>query len=306
MRALVTGSVGFIGCHLCSRLAADGWEVLGADIRAESRFRAGADRFLDERKAHSGVRHVAADVRNLSALRRLASEHRPDVIFHLAAIASVHEAEREAQLCYDTNIGGTENVLRAASHVGARVVFASSSAVYGNRAALPHPIGVYGRSKYEAERLCAASEEVSWVLRPFTVFGKYAREDMAAWIFASQISSGRPVTLRRGAIRDMVDVSDVARAFAMAGSSMRDAPMKIADVGTGVGTNMEEFAKMIANELKRPLQFEKSVLPAFEAISTQADLAMSKHLNWTPKIQLSESIKEFVEWYRSTKSSQQE
>ena len=298
MRALVTGSVGFIGCHLCSRLAADGWEVLGADIRAESRFRAGADRFLDERKAHSGVHHVAVDIRNLSALRRLASEHRPDVIFHLAAIASVHEAEREAQLCYDTNIGGTENVLRAASHVGARVVFASSSAVYGNRAGLPHPIGVYGRSKYEAERLCAASEEVSWVLRPFTVFGKYAREDMAAWRFATQIHNGHIVKLRKGAARDMIDVRDVVRAFALAGQSVQQAPSGLADIGTGICTDMGDFAAMIAKALKLTLRVELERLPSFEVASTKADLGRRDELSWAPEITIGKSVQDFTEWYK--------
>ena len=306
MRALVTGSVGFIGCHLCSRLVSDGWEVLGVDIRAGSTDRAGVDSSLSERRAHSQVRNIVGDIMDMNLMHSLAGEYRPDVIFHLAAVSSVHAAEQEPQHCYDTNIGGTENVLRAARHTGARVIFASSSAIYGHSLALPKPIGVYGRSKYEAELICAKSGITDWTLRPFTVLGRFGREDMAAWIFASQISSRRTVTLRRGAIRDMVDVRDVARAFAMAGSSMRDAPMKVADVGTGVGTHMEEFAKMIANELNRPLQVEQSVLPPFEAMSTQADLAMAKHLNWTPQIPLSESIKDFVEWYKSTKSSQQE
>lgn len=304
MRALVTGSVGFIGCHLCSRLASDGWDVLGVDIRAESCINQSADRFWADRKAHSGIRHFAGDVRNPNAMHLLVKECRPDVIFHLAAVSSVHAAEREAQLCYDTNIGGTENVLRAAGHAGARVVYASSSAVYGNNMGALCPLGVYGKSKYEAERLCWASGSTSWVLRPFTVFGKYGREDMAAWRFASQIQNGEAVTLRQGSVRDMVDVRDVVRAFALAGASLQPAQPNVADIGTGVGTDMGDFAGMIANALKLPLRVALERLPSFEAISTKADLRLGKGLPWAPEIQAGKSVVDFVEWYKEASRHQ--
>jgi len=298
MRALVTGSVGFIGCHLCSRLINDGWEVLGIDIRAEVQINETANSFWAERKAYADVRHIVGDVRNSDSIRDLVGIYRPDTIFHLAAVASVHAAEREAQLCYDTNIGGTENVLRAAGHTGARVVFASSSAVYGNKIGVSSPLGVYGRSKYEAERLCSASASTSWVLRPFTVFGKLGREDMAAWRFASQIQNGQSVTLRQGAARDMIDVRDVVRAFAAAGESIQLAPPRVADVGTGISTDMGDFARLIANALGLPVKFALESLPNFEAVSTKADLGLGKGLPWAPEIRPGKSVEDFVEWYK--------
>jgi UDP-glucuronate 4-epimerase len=298
MRALVTGSVGFIGCHLCSRLVGDGWEVLGVDIRAEAQNNGNPHSFLAERKAFAGVRHLAGDVRDSGWVREVAEGHRPDVIFHLAAIASVHDAERDAQLCYDTNIGGTESVLRAASHVGARVVFASSSAVYGNDIGNLCPLGVYGKSKFEAEQLCSKSGLTSWVLRPFTVFGKFGREDMAAWRFASQIQNGEAVTLRQGSVRDMVDVRDTVRAFMLAGAPMQSADLNVADIGTGVGTDMGDFAGMIADALRLPLRVTTEKLPAFEAVSTRADLRRGKGLSWAPEIPAGKAVADFVEWYK--------
>jgi nucleoside-diphosphate-sugar epimerase len=96
----------------------------------------------------------------------------------------------------------------------------------------------------------------------------------------------------------MIDVRDVVRAFALAGESVQQAPSAFADIGTGICTDMGDFAAMIAKALRLTLRVELERLPSFEAVSTKADLGRGGELGWAPEIPIGKSVQDFAEWYK--------
>ena len=172
MRFLVTGAAGFIGSHLCRGLVADGHDVVGLDDLS-----AGT---LDNLADVAEVRFVEADVRDEAAV--LDAAEGVDVILHEAAMRSVPLSVAEPGRTTDVNVRGTLHVLLAARASGARVVFASSSSVYGDRTTFPLtetlaplPRSPYAASKLTGEAYCRAwwhSYGVPTVsLRYFNVYG---------------------------------------------------------------------------------------------------------------------------------------
>src|SRR5436190_1665872 len=145
MRPLVTGAAGVIGSRLCHRLVAEGHDVVGFDDLSEGRL----DNLSDSRE----VAFVEADLRDHQAVARAASGR--DVIFHRAAKRSVPRSLLEPLLTTDVNVRGTLNVLEAARASGARVVYASSSSVYGDQETLPLHEGMLPgpKSPYAATKL---------------------------------------------------------------------------------------------------------------------------------------------------------
>src|SRR5262245_4876495 len=155
MRVLVTGAAGFIGSHLCRRLVAEGHEVVGFDDLSEG----------DEGSNLADVpeaRLVEGDVRDADAVADAAAGC--EVIFHQAARKSVPRSVAEPEAFAEVNVGGTLNVLLAARDVGAAVVFASSSSVYGDQDAFPlrEDLEPRPRSPYAATKLAGEGLARAW------------------------------------------------------------------------------------------------------------------------------------------------
>jgi nucleoside-diphosphate-sugar epimerase len=163
MRWAISGGAGFLGFHLARRLLADGHDVRTLDVVP-----------LDDAELERSVEELRGDVRDLERVRKLCAG--ADVVVHAAAALPI-QASRAA--IRSVNVGGTENVLRAARDAGvSRVIFMSSTAVYG----VPekHPIeeddplvgvGWYGESKIDAEALCRVAAVETTIVRPKTFIG---------------------------------------------------------------------------------------------------------------------------------------
>src|SRR2546426_3342527 len=183
----ISGGAGFLGLHLARRLLADGHEVRPLDVVS-----------LDDAELERSVDERRGDIRDRESVRKLVDG--ADVVVHAAAALPI-QASRES--IRSVNVGGTENVLRAADDAGVRrVVFISSTAVYG----VPekHPIeeddplvgvGSYGESKIDAEGLCRVAAGETTIIRPKTFVGPQrlgAFEILFHWI-----REGRPIHLLR-------------------------------------------------------------------------------------------------------------
>ena len=254
MKACVTGGAGFIGSHLVERLLREGHEVVVLDDLSTGR-----REHLDA--GVSRLRVQVGDVRDASAVAEAVAG--ADVVFHLAAIASVARSVDDPELVSDVNLQGTIRVLEACRAGGVRrFVLASSSAVYGEGQALPiredaelRPASPYAASKLAAEAYAAAyagSYPVETVsLRFFNVYGPRQPLDgqygAVIPLFIEAMRSGRePVLHGDGSqTRDFTYVEDVVDAIVRAGST-DDLPPGPCNLGAGVETAVRALADEIA------------------------------------------------------------
>lgn len=285
MRALVTGGAGFIGSHLCEALVAAGHSVCVLDDLSSGK--------RENLAPVAGrVDLIVGDVRDAAAVRRAAEG--ASVVFHQAAVVSVPVSIDDPQRTHDVNIQGTLNVLLAGRATGARVVFATSAAVYGQdpelpkrETMLPAPISPYGVEKLTSEHYarvfheCYGLEAVG--LRYFNVFGP--RQDPASpysgviSVFATRARAGQPITVYGdgGQSRDFVYVSDVVRANLLAATSAA-AVGRCYNVGAGRRTTLLELLAMIGRLTGKTLDVSHAPPRTGDIRDSLADIARA-HLD---------------------------
>ena len=247
-RAVVTGSSGFVGSHLAARLAADGCEVTGISNTPP------------RREPPEGVTELLSDIRDADSVRQLIADARPDVVFHLAAQASVPVSMRNPVADILVNVIGSVNVAQAAHAAGATrlVFFSTGGALFGQPEVLPagehtpvEPQSIYGASKIAAEHelgaLCRHLGLELSVLRPGNIYGPgqdAAGESGVVAIFATRMLLGvAPRIFGDGSQqRDYVYVDDVVEAALLAATG----EPATCEVGSGVGTSTLEIFEHIA------------------------------------------------------------
>ncbi len=230
MRTVVTGAAGFVGSHLCEALLARGHEVVGIDS-----FSSYYDVSLKEDHVaglvgNPGFRLIRADLNDLGESPYL---DRGDIVFHLAAQPGVRRSFREFRTYVESNVMATNALLDACAAARVRrVVYASSSSVYGNASTFPtresdatHPVSPYGVTKLSAEQLVHAYGSASGfetvALRYFTVYGPRQRPDMATNRLIESALHRQPFPLYGDGsqVREFTYVSDVVRATVAAGEA---------------------------------------------------------------------------------------
>ena len=264
IKALVTGAAGFIGSTLAERLLNDGADVVGIDCFTDYYPRAVKERNLAGIIGHTRFAFHQTRLQDADLPRLLAGcTH----IFHLAAQAGVRKSwGRDFAVYTANNIEATQALLEASVGAGVeRLVYASSSSVYGDAAplpmredALPQPVSPYGVTKLAAEQLCYlyhANHGVPAVsLRYFTVYGPRQRPDMAFHRFLRATILQQPITLFGDGeqTRDFTFVSDAVGA-AVAAAAL-GVPGRVYNIGGGSRVSMNEVLEMIARVAgRRPL-----------------------------------------------------
>ncbi|MBJ6362065.1 NAD-dependent epimerase/dehydratase family protein [Paenibacillus sp. GCM10012307] len=218
MRAIVTGGAGFIGSHLAAALALRGDQVTVVDNLASG----------NVKKVHPSANFQQLDIRSEEARQLVASE-RPDVVFHLAAQTDVQQSLQHSCYDADVNVRGTINLLEGCREAGSKLVFASTSAVYGDLEKLQiseqdpaRPISFYGLSKWAAESYIQLYSKLYGlpytVLRFSNVFGpgQTAKgEGGVVAVFLERLKSGEPVSIHGdgGQTRDFIYVGDIVSAL---------------------------------------------------------------------------------------------
>jgi UDP-glucuronate 4-epimerase len=221
-RALVTGAAGFIGSHLSSRLIDDGLNVRAVDSFSSHYERALKEQNIAQLVSEKRFQLIEADLAQ-AALEELIEE--VDVVFHLAARPGVRDSWSEFADYVHANVNATRSLFDACARAGVRVVFASSSSVYGDLARLPakeeaalHPVSPYGATKVMAEVMAGAYGSAQGLdavgLRYFTVYGPRQRPDMGLSRFIEADSAGEPIRVYGDGrqLRDMTYVGDAVAA----------------------------------------------------------------------------------------------
>lgn len=318
-RCVITGGAGFVGSTLVDRLLADGWEVVALDAFDESSYgRAAKLRNLRGALAADGFELREVDTRDVDAMMATVRDVEPAVVFDLAARAGVRPSIADPAGYVSTNVVGFQNTLSAAAAVGARVVFASSSSIYGNDDRRPfaedqaqgRPESPYGATKVAGEALAFAHHRATGlpvgVARLFTVYGPRQRPDLAIHAFARLILDGEPVVLfdhGRG-VRDYTFASDVADAL------VRLAARQEGHLVVNVGSDRPLSTSQVIDELERALgvQAERQLAPPQpgDVAATHADVSRARDvLGWMPQVSFAEGIDRFCAWLRAERADEE-
>jgi len=306
-RALVTGCAGFIGSHLTDALLARGTDVVGVDCLNDNYPASQKRANLACAGDHDAFELVVADVAG-GAARLLEG---CDVVYHLAAEPGVRSSwGLRFQHFLHHNVEATQRLLEAAREApGTRVVYASSSSIYGESERLPtpehtppQPRSPYGVTKLAAEQLCRvyhANHGVDTVaLRFFTVYGPRQRPDMAFRRFCEAAAHGAPIELfgdgRQS--RDFTYVADVVDAILAAGAHAA-AGGRVYNVGGGAPVSLNAALELIAGLAGRPLDVRRGERESGDVLHTAADVARAREeLGFAPSTRLAEGLDAELRW----------
>ncbi len=311
MPQLVTGVAGFIGSQLAESLVAAGEEVVGVDCFTPYYDRADKEANLAALREHDGFRLVEADLRDADLQPLLEGV---DVVYHQAAQPGVRLSWSDGFATYDScNVLATQRLLEASLHAGVRrVVYASSSSVYGNaerypvaEGDLPRPHSPYGVTKLAAEHLCglyAANHGLSTVsLRYFTVYGPRQRPDMAFHRLIEGALDQQPFPLYGDGshVRDFTYVGDVVRANLAAGCAEVTAGT-VVNVCAGGSTVLRDVIEAVGDAVGAPVPVEQQPEQPGDVQRTGgSNDAARRLLGWEPRTSLAEGIAAQVEWHRA-------
>ena len=306
---LVTGCCGFIGSHLAERLLKGGEDVLGIDNFDPYYPRQLKLKNLEALKEHKGFQFVEESI--LGDLEHLF--RKVSIVYHQAAIAGVRNSLRDPLRYVENNVLGTANILNLSRNSGVKkVVFASSSSVYGEVAEseLPleeshklEPISPYGYSKKLCEEICHMYSRVWGLalvsLRYFTVYGPRQRPDEAFSKFIKKILKGEPVEVYGSGeqTRDFTYISDAV-----------DATLLAARKGHGI-YNIASGSRITLNKalslISRISGLEPRIVPKEkqqgDVSHTWASISKArKELGYRPKIPLEQGLTEHLQWLKKS------
>jgi UDP-glucuronate 4-epimerase len=330
MRVFITGTAGFIGFHLASRLLelghfVDGFDGMTSyyDLRLKEARRAILRRT-------NGFRDTIAMLEDMGALTRAVEASAPDVIVHLAAQAGVRYSLENPRAYVDANLVGAFNVMELArAHPLRHFLIASTSSVYGANPVTPfvesactdQPLTLYAATK-KANEAMAHSYAHLWsipttLFRFFTVYGPWGRPDMAPLKFIEAIEDGRPIDIyNHGDMeRDFTYVSDLVEGIVRlidhppprpdeSKESGDDAvspvaPYRIVNIGRGEPIKLLDFVETIERKLgKRAIRNYLDMQPG-DMRRTFADSSLLERLTgYRPSTPLEEGVSHLVDWYR--------
>jgi len=311
VKALVTGAAGFIASHLIARLLKDDADVLGIDCFTDYYARALKEANLAALADDARFRFVESRVQDadLDTLLRDRTH-----VFHLAAQAGVRKSWGEDFAVYTTcNIEATQVLLEACTRADLdRVVYASSSSVYGDAAAIPmretarpQPVSPYGVTKLAAEHLCylywVAHRVPTVSLRYFTVYGPRQRPDMAFNRFLRAIDEDRAITLFGDGeqTRDFTYVGDAAEATRAA--ALRGTPGGVYNIGGGSQVSVNRVLELMTACTGRSPRIDRQPVPKGDMRDTYADTSAARAaLGFEPTVSLAEGIEAEYRWIRTT------
>jgi UDP-glucuronate 4-epimerase len=311
MKILVTGAAGFIGSHLAERLVAEGHRVTGVDNFDPYYDRRVKEANLRYLRSREEFRFVEADLKDPKAVRALFRE-RFDRVAHLAGRGGVRRSIEEPLEYLANNLTATANLLEAMRETGHdRLVFASTSSVYGNDSPLPFredapangPISPYSA----CEALLFTYHHLhglhAYVLRFFTVYGPRQRPDMAIHKFVRAVDEGRPIE-RFGdgsTERDYTFVDDIVAGVVRAVERVEG--FEVINIGGAETTPLARLIELIETAVGKAARIVERPLPPGDVLRTWADTAKAERLlDFRARVPLEEGLRRFVAWYNEEKT----
>lgn len=335
-KILVTGSAGFIGSALVLRLLARGNTVIGIDNHNNYYDPALKEARLERHAKHPNYTHLRIDLADRQAIEDAFKTHQPQRVVNLAAQAGVRYSIDNPLAYIDSNIVGFAHILEGCRHNAVEhLVYASSSSVYGANTTMPfsvhhnvdHPLSLYAASKKANELMAHTYSHLynlpTTGLRFFTVYGPWARPDMALFKFTKAILAGEPIQVFNHGKhrRDFTYVDDIVEGVIRVldqpaaanpawqgtapdpGTSL--APWRVYDIGNSQPVELMDYIAALEKALGKSAEKQLLPLQAGDVPDTYADVAdLVEQFHYKPATTVEEGIKRFVAWYRDEFNSQ--
>jgi len=301
-RVLVTGGAGFIGSHLVDRLIQEGYHVAVVDNLSTGK----------KENLNKKAKFYKIDICD-PKISQIFKKEKPEIVFHLAALPRVPLSVKDPVLTSKVNILGTVNIFKPSVDLKVkRVIFASSSAVYGDQRTLPlredmipNPISPYGLQKYVCEQFAKLFFNLYKIqiisLRYFNVYGPRIDFDseysLVIGKFLKLKAQGKPLTIYGDGnqTRAFCYVDDVVEANILAMKSKKIKGGEVINIGSETSYSINYLAKLIGGKIK--------YLPPRpgDVLHTKANVVLAKKLlNWSPKVSLEEGLKKTKQWFKKT------
>ena len=298
MKFVVTGGAGFIGSHIAKSLINEGHTITIID-------NLNTGKIENLKEILNQVDFVKGDIRDIELLKNKLKD--VDGVFHEAALASVQESFSKIKEYTDVNVGGTENILKLAKEFGFKIVYASSSSIYGNPSKIPieeddpkNPINPYAQTKLDDENLAVKYAQMGVRvigLRYFNVFGERQSQTYAGVIkkFVKKVRNNEPPIINGDGqqTRDFVYVGDVVQANILAMKS--NVNHEFFNIGTNSTITVLELANLIIDSFGLSLKPVHGLELPGDVKITKADISRAKKLlNWEPKTRIEEWLKSTI------------
>ena len=330
MKILVTGSAGFIGALLTTRLLDRGDQVIGLDNHNDYYDPELKEARLSINEGHPNYIHFRMDIVDTKAVESLFKEFQFDSVVNLAAQAGVRYSLDNPHAYINTNIVGFLNILEGCRHNKVQhLIYASSSSVYGSNTKMPfsihdnidHPISLYAASKKSNELMAHTYSHLydlsTTGLRFFTVYGPWGRPDMALFKFTKSILAGEKIQVFNYGKhrRDFTYVEDIVEGVLRVidksaipnpnwdsnnpDSASSSAPWRIYNIGNNSPVELLDYINAIEDALG--IQAEKEFLPLQlgDVPDTYADVEdLMREFDYKPSMSVKKGVINFVEWYK--------
>ncbi|WP_438986312.1 GDP-mannose 4,6-dehydratase [Marivivens donghaensis] len=326
--ALVTGSSGFIGFHLCQKLLDDGFRVVGIDNLSDYYDVALKQRRQSILLQNPNFRIINDNIEAPGLMMSLFAEEKPDVIIHLAAQAGVRYSIDNPRAYLESNIVGTFEILEAArAYPPAHMLLASTSSAYGANTVMPyqetvkadHQMSFYAATKKATEAMAHSYAHLYHLpvtmFRFFTVYGPWGRPDMALFKFTKAILNGDPIDVyNHGDMkRDFTYVTDLVEGIRLLidaaperldevpeGDSLSPvAPWRVVNIGNSDSVQLTDFIAAIEEATGKTATCNMMPMQAGDVPATWADASLLQSLTgYKPQTNVRDGVQAFVDWYR--------
>ena len=319
MKILVTGAAGFIGSYVSHALLDGGHEVVGLDNFNDYypvSLKDARHAKLEAREGYTGIR---GDICDYKLLASIFQQHHFDRVCHLAAQAGVRYSLENPFAYEQSNLAGHLNVLECCRHHGIpRLVYASSSSVYGGNEKIPfseddpvdHPVSLYAATKKANELMAHAYTHLygfqSIGLRFFTVYGPWGRPDMAYWLFADAMLKGHPIKVfNHGDMqRDFTYIGDIVQGVTASLFAEGLDPYELFNLGNNQPEPLMDMIRYLGDALGIEPQIEMYPMQPGDVPITYADIGRAgSKLGYRPSTPLQDGLQEFVDWFRDFRGS---
>lgn len=327
----VTGTAGFIGYHLATILLAEGFRVVGYDIKNDY-----YDVRLKERREQNLLQHehfttTTAALEDFDTLHRVVMDAKPEIIVHLAGQAGVRYSLENPRAYIESNIVGTFNVMECARELGVdHLLMASTSSTYGANTDMPFreidkadtQLTIYAATKKANEAMGHSYAHLydlpTTMFRFFTVYGPWGRPDMAPIKFMKGIVEGKTIDIyNHGEMyRDFTYVEDLVRGIRLLmdappvrpesaedveeGDSLSPvAPFRVVNIGNSTSVKLLDFIEALEEEAGQPAVRNYMDMQPGDVEVTWANASLLRRLTgYAPQTDMREGVRKFAAWYR--------